>query len=338
MATNLVRDGLCFLAAVPSGTVSGSPVLVNGIPGVALTDRNTAGYATVDITPHKVWQLSVKGIDDAGNSAVVEGNRIYHVAADTPVLAKKRNAGSFWGIALAGTPGGATTLVSSGATTTINVLCVGAPAAIAQMLDPLKDDNGNEVLDLAGVTSAVNQVKITNAATGNAPSVAADGEANVGLTVAAKGTGTVTVGQATGSVQLATVGTDKIGFYGTAPATQPAHVTDPASAVAITAVAPAAVTSHAITDSSTGTPSTTEIAEITGSANAGSADLAPVENAIATLAAELALVKADLAATRAEVVKLVTDVGAVRTGSEANNTAIDSLLAQHATLGLQASV
>lgn len=106
-----------------------------------------------------------------------------------------------------------------------------------------------------------------------------------------------------------------------------ALIADPVSAVAMTAVAPAAVTSHAITDSSTGTPSTTEIAEITGSANAGSADLAPVEDAIATLAAEQALVKTDLAACRAEVVKLVTDAAAVRTGSEANNTAIDAILA-----------
>jgi len=104
-----------------------------------------------------------------------------------------------------------------------------------------------------------------------------------------------------------------------------AHVADPASAAAVTAVNPAAATSHTITDGSTGTASTTALEEVTQAGNVGSADLAPVENNFATLAAELVLVKADLAAVRAEVVKLVTDVAAVRTGSEANNTAIDSI-------------
>ena len=36
----------------------------------------------------------------------------------------------------------------------------------------------------------------------------------------------MTIGQATGSIQLGTVVTDKIGVFGTTPAIQQAHITD----------------------------------------------------------------------------------------------------------------
>lgn len=63
----------------------------------------------------------------------------------------------------------------------------------------LLDGNGNEVLiGGAAVAAAVNEVTLTNAATGNSPSVAASGDdANITLTVRGKGTGAVALGQAT---------------------------------------------------------------------------------------------------------------------------------------------
>lgn len=53
----------------------------------------------------------------------------------------------------------------------------------------LLDVNGNELLKLAKVASAVNEVTLTNAATGNRPRVAASGETDVGLALRPKGTG-----------------------------------------------------------------------------------------------------------------------------------------------------
>lgn len=54
------------------------------------------------------------------------------------------------------------------------------------------DSNGNESLKLASVASAVNEVTVTNAATGNAPTVTATGgDTNIDLTLAGKGTGKV---------------------------------------------------------------------------------------------------------------------------------------------------
>jgi hypothetical protein len=58
----------------------------------------------------------------------------------------------------------------------------------------LTDDNSNEWLERGQTASAVNQVKITNAATNNAPQIAANGDdTNIDLKVDAKGTGLVKV-------------------------------------------------------------------------------------------------------------------------------------------------
>ena len=57
------------------------------------------------------------------------------------------------------------------------------------------DNNGNENLALARVASAVNHLQASNAATGNAPGLAAVGDdTNIGLTLSAKGSGVVQVG------------------------------------------------------------------------------------------------------------------------------------------------
>lgn len=59
----------------------------------------------------------------------------------------------------------------------------------------MNDASGNEVIKTAGVSSAVNEVTVTNAATGSAPSLAASGgDTNIGLQLSAKGTGIVAVG------------------------------------------------------------------------------------------------------------------------------------------------
>ena len=52
------------------------------------------------------------------------------------------------------------------------------------------DENGNEQIIFQTTSSAVNQIDVTNAATGNAPQVSATGDdTNVNLKLAAKGTG-----------------------------------------------------------------------------------------------------------------------------------------------------
>lgn len=115
MATNKVQDGKLLELTVGSTVTSGDPVIVgNAIRGVAITDYNsTSGKAIVDT--EGVYDLSVKAVDDAGNSTVAVGDRIYYTSTDTPVLSKKKS-GKFFGIALEG--------ITAGTTATINVKIV----------------------------------------------------------------------------------------------------------------------------------------------------------------------------------------------------------------------
>lgn len=115
MAKNIVYplDNNTLELPVASGTVAGDPVVVGQIPGVALTDRDAAGNAVVQIGSF-VATLSVKGENNAGNVAVAAGDILYHEAAATPKINKDNVAGIRYGYALEA--------VGSGATATIKVL------------------------------------------------------------------------------------------------------------------------------------------------------------------------------------------------------------------------
>lgn len=146
MATNLKFMDLPLTIAVASGTSSGDPVMLGGMPGVALKDRDSSGNAPVDFRAN-VWDLSTKGIDDAGNVAVAAGDAIYYISTDTPVLSKKAS-GKFFGIAMEA--------VTSGATTTIEVKLKGIGAE-----DPggmIKHAKALTAMDLSGAAVVDNVV------------------------------------------------------------------------------------------------------------------------------------------------------------------------------------
>jgi predicted RecA/RadA family phage recombinase len=114
MAKNAVHPwtkSRCYVATDPASPVSGDPLIVGQIPGVALVSKNTTDNTTT-FARDGSFNLSVKGIDGGGNSAVAIGDAIYYVSGDTPKLSKK-NTGVLFGYAL-GT-------VGSGATSTITV-------------------------------------------------------------------------------------------------------------------------------------------------------------------------------------------------------------------------
>lgn len=71
-------------------------------------------------------------------------------------------------------------------------LMYGANIGVAIDLTDIVDSNGNEVIEIDGVTSAVNYLRVTNAATGTATELSAQGsDTNVSLRLAAKGTGVI---------------------------------------------------------------------------------------------------------------------------------------------------
>jgi predicted RecA/RadA family phage recombinase len=114
VATNEVYElGVKFAVACtdPTTPASGDPVRYGERPGVALIAEAADGLATVAF--QGVFNLSVKGVDGGGNSAVAEGDILYYVDADTPKLSKKTAGHRF---------GYANGTVGSGSTATIPVI------------------------------------------------------------------------------------------------------------------------------------------------------------------------------------------------------------------------
>lgn len=112
MATNLYHeDGDSLFRKITSpasGAKSGDPVACGSRFGIALTDQDANGYATVKFSGSAQWP--VKGIDGSGSSAVTEGNAIYFTGTDTPPLSKKAT-GTPAGFAAAGVNGNATATI-----------------------------------------------------------------------------------------------------------------------------------------------------------------------------------------------------------------------------------
>lgn len=126
MAKNMIRMDANHLSVVvtnPTTPASGDPVRFGSLIGVAETAKgdggNGATYTSVDFGA-RVWDLSVKAVNDSGNSAVAVGDSIFYVDADTPKLSKKAS-GYYVGVALEA--------VTSGSTDTINVRVGDSPGS-----------------------------------------------------------------------------------------------------------------------------------------------------------------------------------------------------------------
>lgn len=87
---NAISEGR-FLNAVcshPSSPVSGDPVLIGQIPGVAVTDEGDGGNISTETTvcTSGIFDLLVEGTDASGNKAVGVGDIVYYDVDGTPVL------------------------------------------------------------------------------------------------------------------------------------------------------------------------------------------------------------------------------------------------------------
>lgn len=109
MAKNHVQVGK-RLTVTKANIDSSQAVLEGKLVGVAEIDTNDNGKTV--IAPSEVWDLSVKAINDGGNSAVSVGDELYYEDGADPVINKKKSGVKF-GIALEA--------VSTGQTDTINV-------------------------------------------------------------------------------------------------------------------------------------------------------------------------------------------------------------------------
>jgi hypothetical protein len=82
------------------------------------------------------------------------------------------------------------TLGESGDTVTIPSGATFTPTLTAPIIDEINDTNGNEEIIFTTTVSAVNELTIANAATGNAPEIAATGDdTDIDLKLTPKGAG-----------------------------------------------------------------------------------------------------------------------------------------------------
>jgi len=123
----------------------------------------------------------------------------------------------------------------------------------------------------------------------------------------------IIVGSTTGT-KIATATSQKLGFWNTTPVVQPVHVADPAASQAPTALV------VVLTNMDDGSANNTLVA--IGDTMAGN---------------ESSNIEQNFDKIGDEINALVTDVANHKTAIDANNAAIDSILAQLATLGLQAA-
>ena len=80
---------------------------------------------------------------------------------------------------------------------TLSGAVVNAPLTRPRITTSIDDANGNEVIQIPATASAVNEVTITNSATGNDVQITTTGnDTNIGLKIKAKGTGKVKIGTA----------------------------------------------------------------------------------------------------------------------------------------------
>ena len=70
----------------------------------------------------------------------------------------------------------------------------------------IADANGNEQIIFQTTSSAVNELEVTNAATGNPPILGASGETNVDVHIKPKGTGETRIGTGAASATLTSSG------------------------------------------------------------------------------------------------------------------------------------
>lgn len=148
---NFIAHGDTVTVIAPGDLSSGDIFAVNELIGVAVRDALTG--EEVAMKRVGVFDLSVKAINDNGNSAVQPGDKIYYVSADTPKLSKK-SSGLFVGYALEG--------VASSQTGVIKVLLPGSPGPGELNITP-QSVTTTELADNAVETAKIKDAAVTKA-------------------------------------------------------------------------------------------------------------------------------------------------------------------------------
>jgi len=190
---------------------------IAGYQAIALTSTNTT-LAMTDATISDARNAVIKFTGTiAANTTVFVASGIektYTIenatsGAFTLALNQVGGASVIWAatdksvkqIYLNGTDAVDTGLVSATGVATLTNKTLTTPTLTSPIINEIDDSNGNEQIIFTATASAVNEVTIANAATGNDPTFTASGsDTNIGLDFIPKGTGAVTF-LGTGKIQ-----------------------------------------------------------------------------------------------------------------------------------------
>jgi len=146
-------------------------------------DIVTTSNADIELAPNGTGHVTVKGNDNQGTIQFnCENNSHGQQIKAAPHSESASN------VLTIPSTGGDSTLVSDASTSTLTNKTLTAPKIADAGF--IADANGNEQIIFQTTSSAVNELEVTNAATGNNPAIAASGgDTNVGLEFTAKGSG-----------------------------------------------------------------------------------------------------------------------------------------------------
>jgi len=174
-------------------TLTGTVPVANGGTG-ASTARDGLNALLPSQTANSGKYLTTNGTDASWATVSGGSGTVTSVAATvpaflsvagSPITTSGTLALTYSGTALPVANGGTGVTTSTGTT---NVVLSGSPTIVTPVIAQINDSNGNAELKFSAIASAVNQVTIENASTGNPVHISATGtDTNIGIHLAPKG-------------------------------------------------------------------------------------------------------------------------------------------------------
>ncbi|MGE5042123.1 MAG: peptidoglycan DD-metalloendopeptidase family protein [Candidatus Levyibacteriota bacterium] len=155
---------------------------------VTFNGENFGSRIRLSAVPYAFMAEKVAGLTVASSKSLTVSNSLTFTGTDGTSFAFPTSGGN---------------VVTEDSTSTLTGKTLTAPKFAD--LGYLADTSGNALIVLDSNGSAVNQITVANASTGNAATISASGETNVGLTILSKATGALTLDSGTtGDVDLGT--------------------------------------------------------------------------------------------------------------------------------------